>query len=624
LLLLTFSIALLSCVSHAKIVGYNGLKEDLSIEQKKIELENFQAMLPFVKDLSTMYSQFKYIRNIVANSSRETIEIMDILNTVNTTGICHSCVGFVDSVRKHTDTKVVQDILEKTAVVLCGIFENKTVCTEAVATFGGILITSLFEKNLNSSRICQKIAMCPRTIEPDYLKKYVKDVLADKPPTNYPTPTKKSTYTILQLADPHIDLEYDVGSDAFCNEPFCCRASNGHPTDPKKAAQYWGTMAPCDLPMRTFDQFLQFVSTNFDIDMIMWTGDNISHDVWHQSIANQTVNTFDATEEIIKYFPNTTVYPMFGNHEAYPGDQFDVVDNTTFWLTERLSGMWKMWLDDEALQTFRKKSYYSMVDKRFNVKIIALDTQACDSLNFYLIRDPSDPMHELEWLRNELYDSESKNQGVLIMAHIPPGDFNCDFEWSVRYRALVDRFTNIIRGQFFGHTHNDQIYTMRSFADDTPIGTQFVAPSFTTYSGLKPSFRIIELDAETHQPVNLYQYRLDLDKWNTNTTGPIAWDLAYDFLDEYDVPDMSFASVDSVSDKMKADPDVASLYALNFESGAGALTKLSKRETEHLYCTTKYGDSVSELKCLGLNAQVGELLYFASELLPGVWYHHKC
>jgi len=39
---------------------------------------------------------------------------------------------------------------------------------------------------------------------------------------------------------------------------------------------------------------------------------------------------------------------------------------------------------------------------------------------------------------------------------------------------------------------------------------------------------------------------------------------------------MSFASVDSVSDKIKADPAVASLYSLNYESGSGSLTKLTK------------------------------------------------
>jgi len=45
-----------------------------------------------------------------------------------------------------------------------------------------------------------------------------------------------------------------------------------------------------------------------------------------------------------------------------------------------------------------------------------------------------------------------------------------------------------------------------------------------------PSFRIFEIDSETNIPVNYYQYRLDLDKWNKRTTGDIEWDLAYDAL----------------------------------------------------------------------------------------------
>ena len=46
--------------------------------------------------------------------------------------------------------------------------------------------------------------------------------------------------------------------------------------------------------------------------MVLWTGDNISHDVWNQNVENQTVNTYDATQDMLKYLPNTTVYPMFG------------------------------------------------------------------------------------------------------------------------------------------------------------------------------------------------------------------------------------------------------------------------------------------------------------------------
>ena len=171
---------------------------------------------------------------------------------------------------------------------------------------------------------------------------------------------------------------------------------------------------------------MQFASTNLKVDMIVWTGDNIAHDIWHQSKDNQTLSTYVLTQEIMKYFPNTTVYPMFGNHEAYPADEFDTVGDESAWLLDELTTMWRTWLDEEALDTFSKKSYYATVNPKFNVKIIALDTQACDSADFYIIRDPTDPMHELEWLRKELYDSESKNQGVIIMGHIPPGHYSCD------------------------------------------------------------------------------------------------------------------------------------------------------------------------------------------------------
>jgi sphingomyelin phosphodiesterase len=170
---------------------------------------------------------------------------------------------------------------------------------------------------------------------------------------------------------------------------------------------------------------MKFASKKFDIDMILWTGDNIQHNIWEQKQETQLDNTIDLTQDILTYFPDTYVYPMFGNHEAYPCDQFDTNGNASSWLTSRLAEMWKVWLDEEAVATFQNKSYYAMVNHEHNVKIIALDTQACDTQDFYLVRDPTDPMHELEWLRNELYDSEKKKQGVFIMGHIPSGDFTC-------------------------------------------------------------------------------------------------------------------------------------------------------------------------------------------------------
>jgi hypothetical protein len=57
--------------------------------------------------------------------------------------------------------------------------------------------------------------------------------------------------------------------------------------------------------------------------------------------------------------------------------------------------MWKVWLDPEAVDTLRANSYYAIVNPEHNVKVIALDTVACDAIDFYLFEDPTDPQNQV-------------------------------------------------------------------------------------------------------------------------------------------------------------------------------------------------------------------------------------
>ena len=68
------------------------------------------------------------------------------------------------------------------------------------------------------------------------------------------------------------------------------------------------------------------------------------------------------------------------------------------------------------------------------MKIISLNTQADNDLNWFLLRDPTDPGSMLNWMEDELKQSETKKQFVYLMGHIPPKSLN---EWSVRFNALV-------------------------------------------------------------------------------------------------------------------------------------------------------------------------------------------
>ena len=83
----------------------------------------------------------------------------------------------------------------------------------------------------------------------------------------------------------------------------------------------------------------------------------------------------------------------------------------------------------------------------------------------------------------------------------------------MRYTALVDRYSYIIRGQFHGHTHSDHLAFYPSLKDHKNISTDIlssyylVAPSITTYSNRVPEYRVMEVDYDTLQVINYDQYR---------------------------------------------------------------------------------------------------------------------
>ena len=95
---------------------------------------------------------------------------------------------------------------------------------------------------------------------------------------------------------------------------------------------------------------------------------------------------------------------------------------------------------------------------------------------------------------------------MYITGHIPPNE--AMIEWSLRYNALVDRFNYVIRGQFYGHTHNDHLAFFSPLNDTTESihNSYFVAPSLTTYSNKNPRYRIMKVDLDTMRVVDYDQF----------------------------------------------------------------------------------------------------------------------
>lgn len=101
-------------------------------------------------------------------------------------------------------------LFETAVVAMCQKHTNISVCLGFVTSYGHIIFDAIYDRMITPSYLCENLFMCPKTDNRDHLKEYVQDVLKDKPEKDIPTPTKKSTYTILHLTDPHIDLQYEA------------------------------------------------------------------------------------------------------------------------------------------------------------------------------------------------------------------------------------------------------------------------------------------------------------------------------------------------------------------------------------------------------------------------------
>lgn len=71
---------------------------------------------------------------------------------------------------------------------------------------------------------------------------------------------------------------------------------------------------------------------------------------------------------------NTTIFPMFGNHEAFPVDEYDLYGNRSDYILINGSEWWVDWLGPEATQSFRENSYYSIYKPELNLRVIAINT----------------------------------------------------------------------------------------------------------------------------------------------------------------------------------------------------------------------------------------------------------
>lgn len=199
------------------------------------------------------------------------------------------------------------------------------------------------------------------------------------------------------------------------------------------------------------------------------------------------------------------------------------------WLYDQLDIEWSRWLPSETSITIKRGAFYSTLAKP-GLRIISINGNYCSRFNFWLLKNNIDPVGQLSWLVRELELSESNDEKVHIVGHIPPGYSDCIRVWSRNFYRIISRrvsnleanfiknfedfvlsivmcfilnhsilcrFESTIVAQFYGHSHFDEYQVFYDVNDiERPINIAYISPSLTPWQNLNPAYRIYYIDGD--------------------------------------------------------------------------------------------------------------------------------
>jgi sphingomyelin phosphodiesterase len=425
-------------------------------------------------------------------------------------------------------------------------------------------VLTVFERvGLSSDEACNIVLgdSCSKGYDP-WHQKWRVPIPGDKPPVTHHSPEPGSPVTgVLHITDIHYDPLYTPGLTHDCGEPLCCRPPNAQGNS-STAAGYWGDYK-CDLPYRTLLNLMEHLQKQGSMyEWVYWTGDMPAHSVWtttRQGLLDMMTNI---TGLMNTYFGGKPVFPTFGNHEGAPVNSFPppyITGNMSAeWLYSGSAERWAVWLDKfpewpTINATIRKGGYY-VVKVTEHLKVISLQTNFCNTGNYWLLINSTDPAGQLQWLVEQLLQAERDGDKVNIIGHIFPSSYMKEFGWN--YHKIVTRFESTITGQFFGHTHQD---SWQVFFDDSnrtrATNVAYMGPAVTTYQGLNLGFRIYTMDGGYNGTSNALldheSYWLNLTE--ANLKDKAEWKFEYSAKEAYGLESLQPQEWARLIDRFKTD-----------------------------------------------------------------------
>eukprot|EP00388_Colpodella_angusta_P015827 GDKJ01039189.1.p1 GENE.GDKJ01039189.1~~GDKJ01039189.1.p1 ORF type:complete len:700 (-),score=192.94 GDKJ01039189.1:1366-3171(-) len=268
--------------------------------------------------------------------------------------------------------------------------------------------------------------------------------------------------------------------------------------------------------------------------MIIWTGDNTSHEDHLQTPHFNRRATEILAKIFNKYFPDIPIIASLGNHDAYPVNTLSHKRALNKWLFDGLASYWTPLLrlssaEEEArvMETMKKGGYYSFIP-RPGLRVLSLNALLFSDRNMLVDDWSKDPSGHHSWLENEFALARANNEKVWITAHFAKDIGDARKSFNIWYQTVIDRYGDLIAGSFSGHTHHDDNTVFRHSAADfvavnskgKPAIISFISPSLEPASNHHPISRLYKVDDEHFEVTNFSNIAGNMDYINENVDAP--------------------------------------------------------------------------------------------------------
>lgn len=389
--------------------------------------------------------------------------------------------------------------------------------------------------------------------------------------------------TFWHVTDLHYDVNYTTSGsrDKMCWNQATRSEDGAGSASPGQFGDY-----ECDAPLSLVMSAVQAMANlHPKPDFVLWTGDDTAHVADSYFNTNKVVDIVGALTSILNQsFPTTPFFPILGNHDYYPKNQFPLGKSD---LQTQVADLWRSWLTKIPYTSFQADGRYWADVQGTNVTIVALNTllwyKSNDNTAFLPDSDPNgaDPGKHFAWADEVLRKLSARKRRVYIIGHIPPGKFERyqqtkeGFHWfqpryNDRFIQMIQNHSDVIEAQFFAHHHTD---SFRLFFKDqhehdpgSPVSYLLVAPAVTPWRSTlspetganNPAVRLISFDTVTGKLTEVSTYYLDLG--NANTQGKADWKLLYNFTTAYGLSSVSPSSLYNLAKNLKTNTTMFERY----------------------------------------------------------------